>query len=98
MTLQDLMSADLDVYLSDFGEDASFSRQGGAPSTIKVLFDNDFLTTLGVETSGPSALCKSSDVSAAAHGDTLEIGGVTYNITGIQPDGTGFTLLILSRE
>jgi len=42
--------------------------------------------------------CKSSDVSAVAEGQLITIGGSSYAITDIQPDGTGVTLLILEAQ
>ena len=72
-------------------------------ATINVIFDNEFSAarTIGdieIEAAGPQALCKTSDVSAAVHNDTLVIGGVTYYIKGIEPDGLGVTTLILSKS
>lgn len=67
-------------------------------TTITVDFGNAFRVVAGVESFGPQALCASADVTDAVHGSTLEIGGVTYFVIGIQPDGTGMTLLILSKE
>lgn len=88
---------DLDVLFSDFGIDATFASQ-----TIKVIFDNDSravnLDTMSVESSGPQAVVKDISIPGAVHGSTLIIGGVTYYIRGIHPDGTGLTTLILSKD
>lgn len=97
------MASDItDIILNDFAVDAAFSHAGGAASNIKIIFDNDFkainLITGEVELAGPQAICKTSDVSTAIHGDTLVINSITYYIIGIQPDGTGITILILSRD
>lgn len=90
----DEMAAFFDI---DLGVSATYTH-GGVPATITVIFDNAFVAVEGVESLGPAATCKTSDVASAAHGDTLVIGGVTYNITGVHPDGTGITILMLSRD
>jgi len=91
-----MFAEELGAYLVDFGVTAAFSH-AAVSANISVIFDNDFLASLGVEASAPSALCKATDVSSAVHGDTLVISGTTYYITEIHPDGTGMTLLILSK-
>lgn len=102
MSFQADMAADLATFLADFGVSATYTHAGGAGATISVLFDNAYIqANLGgveVESLGPAATCKSSDVSNAVHGDTLTISGTTYNIIGIHPDGSGITVLILSRN
>ncbi len=89
-------------FFTDFAVDAVYTPSSGTASTIKVIFDNKSMDIQvedgSFEFSGPQAICKSSDVSSAAHNDTLVIGGVTYYITGIHPDGTGLTTLILSKD
>lgn len=93
---------DLTAFFADFGVAATYTPASGAGTEITVLFDNEYVPmNLGgveVESLGPAATCKTSDVSGAAHGDTLTISGVVYNITGIHPDGTGITVLLLSRD
>lgn len=92
----------VEIYFTDFAVDAAFSHAGGQASIIKVIFDNDFkavnLATGEVESTGPQAVCKTSDVSNAVHGDTLTVGCISYYIIGIQPDGTGITILFLSKD
>ena len=100
MTLKADILTDLDtVFMNtdEFADTATFTH-GGAPSSVKGIFDNEFITAQGVETLTPVFRCATTDVSTAVHGDTLVISGTTYYIIGIQPDGTGITLLILSRE
>ncbi|MBT9171351.1 MAG: hypothetical protein DDT18_01725 [Actinobacteria bacterium] len=93
---------DIDTFFSDFAVDAVFIRAGVAPRNIRVLFDEDYKTIMdelvGVEGAASSAICRTSDVRDAVHNDTLVIGGITYFIVGIQPDGTGVTILLLSRN
>lgn len=78
---------------------ATFTH-GATVATINVIFDNEFsvMGIPGIEEAQPQAQCKTSDVPAAVHNDTLTIGGVVYYIKGIEPDGLGVTTLILSKS
>jgi len=94
---------DLDSFFGDFAIDAVLARQSGTVSVCRVIFDNNYLTLLGtvdfagVASSEPGAVCKSSDVAGARHGDTLTVNGATYAVIGVEPDGSGITILRLSR-
>ena len=95
--------SDLDIFLSDFAVDATYTPAGGTAKTIKSIFDSEYITMspagdIGVESVSPAAYCKTSALTGAKHGDTLVISGTTYYIVGIHPDGTGITILILSRD
>lgn len=88
------------LMLSDFGVSATYTADGGSPSSIKVLFDKPYVGVsqggeVLVESANPTAFCKTSDVSDADHAATLEVSGVTYNVVGVQPDAEGMTLLEL---
>ncbi len=99
MTFKDDLEDDLDIFLDDeeFAVDVILNSV-----TIQGIFDNEFLQALedniGVETTHPQGQFKTSDVSSAVHGDTMTINSVVYNIIGIQPDGTGMTLILLSED
>ncbi len=85
----------------DFGVEASYSRvSGGDPVVIDGIFDAQYIepSTGVVEDSGPVFTCATSSVPNAAHGDELVIGGTTYVVRGVQPDGTGVTVLVLERQ
>jgi len=85
-----------------FGQAATYTPSGGGPASITIIFDNEFfLSTIagsGYENTNPTALCKTTDVSTATNGATLVTDSVTYYVIGVQPDGTGFTKLILSTQ
>lgn len=85
-----------------FGQSATYTPSGGSASSITIIFDNEFSLSNVIgsiyENTNPMALCKTSDVSGATNGATLVTGSVTYNVIGVQPDGTGFTKLILSTQ
>ena len=99
----DLSSFADDVPDTDaFAQEASWTH-GGAPATINVILDTEYSAPEGVGITGvsdaaPVALCKASDVTGAARGDTLLVDGVTYYVTEAMPNGDGFTVLRLSRE
>ena len=69
-------------------------------STLTAIFDNDFLAVdldeSEVESTEPTLLARTADVSGLAHGDSLTISAVSYTVRGIQPDGTGMTQIMLS--
>lgn len=98
------LTADLDIYFADFGAAASYTPSGGQAAALKVIFDNAHQTLdmlgggVGFESAGPQALCKTSDVSTAKHGDTIVVSSKTYYVTGVEPDGIGLTKLLLSED
>lgn len=89
--------------IDDFGVAATYTPAGGAASTVNGIFDNDFVE---VDTGGSVAfaqqqatfMCRTADVSAAAEGDAIVIGGESYIVRIVQPDGTGMTNLILELQ
>jgi len=98
-------AADRAIFLDvdDFGTAATYTPSGGSAATVNGIFDNDFVE---VDTGGSVSfaqqqatfMCRTADVSAAAEGDSLVIGGETYIIRIVQPDGTGMTNLILELQ
>lgn len=97
--------SDIDNLLfTDYAVDAVYTPQGGQAASIKVIFDNEYQAIemlgagVGVESTSPAAICKTTNISSAKHGDTLAVGGKTYYISGVQPDGTGITRLLLSED
>lgn len=91
------------ILLSDFGVTATYTADGESPTSITVIFDKTYLGVdaggeVTVESNNPVALCRTSDVSDADHAATLVINSVTYNVVGVQPDGTGLTHLELEKQ
>ena len=77
-------------FLKDFGfTNATFSdTSAGTTATITALLRNEYLEVevegeVGVESSAPSALARTSDVSNIAQGDTLLISETTYTVVEI---------------
>jgi hypothetical protein len=100
MTLADDITNDIDLFLrtSEFAKTAIYN----GIQVINVIFDNESVgVDLGpetVETLAPQALCKTSDIPSVRHGDTLKIDDVTYKVIGAEPDGTGLTKVMLSKD
>ena len=87
-----------------FDEAAVYTPSGGQAKSIQVIFDNEYQAAqfrqadAEIESSGPRATCRESDVAGVAHGDTLQIRGTTFSVVEVHPDGTGLVILILSKD
>jgi hypothetical protein len=83
----------LTVFFADFAVPALYN----GVTTVLVIFDAEYSEAFAREVEGraPVAHVQTSALPAAAHGDTLVINGVTYTVRGVEPDGTGVTLLRL---
>jgi len=88
-------AADRTALLADYGTTVTKADA----STFTGIFDNDFLAVdldeSEVESTEPTLLARTADVSSLAHGDTLTISAANYTVRGIQPDGTGMTQIML---
>lgn len=88
--------------LDDFSVQAVFKVNGtGSGTSILVNFfeeGDDIITEGGyVEVKSPTAMCKSSDVTGADDDSIIIIDGTTYYVINSYPDGSGVTVLILSK-
>ena len=91
------------VDVDDFGVAATYTPAGGTALVIHGIFDAEYNAALGdiqalVATDQPQFLCRTSDVAAARHGDALAIGGASYVVVEVRPDGTGMTVLVLNES
>lgn len=69
-----------------------------AGSEVRAKFDARYLDALGVETAGPALTVASADLPEVTHATAVTVDGVAYRVIGIQPDGTGLTVLRLERQ
>ncbi len=98
-TFKQDLTTDLDIFLNsaEFAVDITYNA-----ATIQGIFDAEFSSAvegeMGIESTDTQAFVKTSDVSSATHGETMTINSIVYNIIGIQPDGTGMTLILLSED
>lgn len=83
---------DLTAFFNDFAVDATLNG-----SAVSVIFDAVYQDQFNVESFGPVATILTSQAASVAHGQSLVIGTTTYTVRGIEPDGTGITLLRLER-
>jgi len=107
--------SDFDGYfdaLYGHGESCTFTPQGGASVSIKVILDQEYFEvpgdTVGVNSSAPVVYGKAKDLRAAKYGDQLSFAAIkdlsgntikdatVYKVTGVQPDNTGLIVLTLT--
>lgn len=89
----------LDV--DEFATEATITLQGGGTLQVTGIYDDPYLNAeLGeydMDTSRPRFTCAESAVPGVARGDTIEIGGTTYDVMSApQSDGTGMAMLDLA--
>jgi hypothetical protein len=111
MTLKQDLTGDLPIFFNadEFATaaiyDGYIESAGGRTAVsvaINVIFDDPFEAvsplTGEVELTKPQAATPASNIPDGAHGETLTINGMVYKIIGIQPDGAGQVILILSKD
>jgi hypothetical protein len=85
-------SADLDIFLADFGVSCSYIDNIGVPHSLTAVRLSDqevFERGLGdllIEGSAPVLQCKASDVSGLVRDNTFIWGGVYYRAVQVMPD------------
>lgn len=77
---------------ADFGVDATLA---GAP--VRGIFDDAYGEAFGGLVSGSGPMFRLPSSVAATRGNALVIGATTYTVAGIEPDGTGLTVLRLEK-
>ena len=75
---------------------ATAATLDGAP--VNGIFDNAYAETFGMATRQPMFTLPTASAAAATPASVMVVGGVTYRVTSVQPDGTGVTTLILERS
>lgn len=96
---------DLDEFLSvdEFASTATVVLHDGTTRQVAGIFDDPYLNAeLGeyeLDTTRPRFTCKAADVVGVARGDTVTIGGETFDVmTSPQGDGEGVAMLDLARR
>lgn len=84
---------DFTPYLADFGVDATLDGQ-----PVRVIFDNAYTEVLGLATRSPRAGLPTARAGSVQQGSVLVVAGTTYQVASVQPDGTGWTDLMLERQ
>ena len=64
---------------------------------MRGIFDDAYADPLGMAGSSPVFLLPSASVGSATHGSACVVGGVSYTVVAVQPDGVGMTRLVLQE-
>lgn len=71
-------------------------------STIWIQWYNEYEAAIlfggGIESKNPYLRARDSDITGITHTSTFVKDGVTYKVIVIMPDGTGETLIELSKD
>jgi hypothetical protein len=86
-------AADLAAFVDPGMPGYALASVGG--TNVDVLFHAPYAGPLGVESSNPTARCILSALPANYRTLPVVIGGVTYSIVGVQPNGRGLAVLEL---
>lgn len=96
---------EVDIFfdLNDPGtEEVVYNKFGGTPATIVCRWDEQYAASavegLEIMNTKPNALFRSVDVQGATDQDTVVRNGITLYVMDVQPDGTGITRLIFSKD
>lgn len=81
--------------LADFGATVTIGA-----ATFTGIFRNAYIEIAGMAGVHPTVLARSSDIStnSIVIDSVLTIEGTNYKVKILQPDGTGFTLLVLEDQ
>lgn len=91
------------IMLADFGEAVLYTPVGGTQVSITAIFDNGYEAVdagggVSFALQQPRLTCRTLDVSSAAEGDAVSVGGVSYKVSIVMADGTGITELMLEKQ
>jgi len=104
MTLKADLLTDLDCMFDtdEFADEVTYTNRYGYAKAVNGIYDAAFEAlnpaTGSVEATAPQIQVKSADVAGVRKNETILREGTTWYITGIHPDGTGVTILVLSED
>lgn len=104
MTIETATDRALFLSADDFGVEATYTSVSGGSLTVAGIFDDEYIQTdldspAPVSGTSPRFVCRTADLtSGGSFGDSLVIGGSTYLVRVIRPDGTGMTTLWLEKQ
>ena len=87
--------ADLAAFVDPGMPGYALASVGG--TDVDVLFRNPYAGPLGVESSNPTARCVLAALPANYRTLPVVIGGVTYSVVNVQPNGRGMAVLELLK-
>ena len=62
---------------------------------VEGIFDNDYASTFSIDGTSPAFQCETDSVAAVVRGTAITINSVNYKAVRKEPDGTGWTTVIL---
>lgn len=81
-----------------FGTDGFAVSATLAGVAVTGIFDAAYYEPLGeVQGRQPMFMLPTASAPSAVHGQSLVIGATTYTVRGVEPDGTGVTVLRLEE-
>lgn len=100
MSLLDAIAREAETAFSDFDEDVTWTPAGGSATRIRGIFDRiSEVTDIGemISMDGVAATLDvpTSVIPGLARDDTILVRGLSYRVVGVEPNGTGRTMLIL---
>ena len=94
------MNDPLRIFLGSFSEKVTLGLTG-TPRVIDAIFDNAFYDqSLGqttLDTTAPRITALDTDLVGVARGQSITVRGTAYDVLQVQPDGTGFSTVILAH-
>ena len=89
--------------VSAFGEDITYTPDGGGPTVIKAIFQSpdtipDSGTDINFESIDPQVICKSVDVPTPSHLDTVLVRTITYTVKQVEVDESSLVILHLLEQ
>jgi hypothetical protein len=82
----------LSVFLADFGDAGTLAGQ-----PVRGIFDAPGLSQLGIQAAEPQFQLPSASVPSSVFDTTLVIPQGSFKVREAVPDGTGMTLLLLTK-
>jgi len=86
---------------NDFAESVIWTKFGGSPVTITVMYDAESTTvdpeTGDIVTSNPLITGATKDLEGAGNRDTFTISGQVFRVREVMPDGSGLTTVTLTK-
>ncbi len=86
----------------DFAEDVVYTKFGGAPVTIRAMYDAESTEvdpeTGDIRTSNPLVHVATKDVEGSSNRDTFTISGQVFRVREVMPDGSGLSTVVLTKD
>jgi hypothetical protein len=88
---------------SDFGTTATITQSNGSSCDVVGIYDNPYLSAsaggmVEFSSTSPTFTARTVDFTGVAYGDEVEVGGKSYLVIEVMPDGTGITTLTLEEQ